>query len=279
MFRRKDRKNRQYKNVLITGAGSGFGREFAHIFFLKGSNVVLVDINEESLHETACWITLMFATKHPRCGMPEIRKITCDLSAHDATENLYSTIKAMGISIDCIVNNAGFGMVGPLHENTDHAKTGNMIDLNVRALSLIIEYFLPEMVDNNFGGFLNLASTSAFQGLPLMPFYSATKAYVFIATESLRIKYEKTGVVFTSLCPGPTRTKFWEQSGCDSHKERLFKWMRPKTTKEVARAGYNALIKDKRLVVPGIINRVIAYLSRIDTTGLGVRVAGWLQKK
>lgn len=164
------------KTVLITGASSGIGLNFSHKFAGSGHDVILVARSEEKLRTQSKEIESKYGVKS--------YVIPSDLSKPGASEALYEEVKAKGIQVDILINNAGFGLFGEF-EHTVLSKELDMIQVNITALTEITKYFGKEMVNRKNGQILNVASTAAFQPGPLMAVYYATKAYVLSFSEAL----------------------------------------------------------------------------------------------
>src|SRR5262249_6070919 len=163
------------------------------------------------------------------------------------------------IAVDVLVNNAGVGVYG-FFAKTRMEDEVEMIEVNISAPTRLAKAFLPGMIERGRGAILNVASTAAFQPGPLMAVYYATKAYVLSFSEALASETAGTGVRVTVLCPGPTLTEFQQRAG--------FKPMRlrgPLVTSaaEVARAGWEGMKKGKRIVVPGLVNKMLVQAERV----------------
>lgn len=235
------------RTVLITGASSGIGLEFAHIFASKGVNLVLVARRKDMLDA----FKLELAKKY---GVT-IYNIGKDLTDLNAAQEVYDEISNKKIHIDYLINNAGFGDFG------DFAKSGydkqlQMINLNVTTLTLLTRLFLPEMIKVKYGKIMNVASTAAFQPGPTMSVYFATKAYVLSFSEAIAHELRKTGVTVTVLCPGATETGF--KDAADLKQSRLFKNKKIATAKQVAEFGFKKMMKGDVVVVHGLKNRILA---------------------
>ena len=180
------------ETALITGASSGIGLDLARLFAKDGHDVVLVARSEGKLREIAAELERDFGmTAHV---------IVADLAKPDAPQTL---VAQLPVDVDVLVNNAGFGVLGPFVE-TDLAKELEMIQVNVVALTHLTKLLLPPMVARRRGRVLNVASTAAFQPGPLMAVYYATKAYVLSFSEAIADELRDSGVTVTALCPGPT---------------------------------------------------------------------------
>src|SRR3954447_6416423 len=220
------------ETALITGASSGIGLDLARLFAKDGCDVVLVARSEGKLRELA-------AELERDCGVTA-HVIALDLARPNAAEALVQRLPA---DVDVLVNNAGFGVAGPFVE-TDLAKELEMIQVNIVALTQLTKLLLPKMVARRRGRVLNVASTAAFQPGPLMAVYYATKAYVLSFSEAIADELRDSGVTVTALCPGPTETGFAAVAGMDQ--TRLFTLMKPMTSAEVAKKGYEAMKRGRR---------------------------------
>jgi len=251
------------KTVLITGASSGIGREFAYIFAEKKNNLVLVARNKDKLAQIAADCEKKYNIK--------ATVLSYDLSKVESATSLHNAIKQHKITVDVLINNAGFGQYGPFGKS-DFDRNLDMINLNVTTLVALTSLFVKDMVARNQGQILNIASTAAFQPVPNFAVYGATKAFVLSFTEALHYELKDTKVSASVLCPGPTSTGFEQAADMDGSK--LFKngVMNAKT---VAQIGYNGLQKNKMTVVPGFKNKFLSIASNMTPSrDLLVWVAG-----
>ena len=230
------------ETVLITGASAGIGWELARQFAADKSNLVLVARRRERLEELA-------AELRKQHGV-EALVVPADLGRADAPQAIADQLVRDGLAIDVLVNNAGFGALGPVAE-LDVGRQLEMIQVNVAALTHLTRLLLPAMIERRRGGVLNIGSTAAFQAGPFMAVYYATKAYVVSFSEALADELASTGVTVTCLCPGPTVTEFAETAKMGD--ALLFK-LQTMTAQAVAQIGYRAFRRGKLLVVPGWIN-------------------------
>ncbi|MEI6899132.1 MAG: SDR family oxidoreductase [Bacteroidota bacterium] len=233
--------------ALITGASGGIGYELAWIFAGHQYDLVLVARNEKKL------VAL-------KTAIEKQHQVTChimtrDLSDFKEVEKVVLYVKNRNISIDCLVNNAGFGDFG-LFTETQWEKESEMIRLNITALTYLTKELVKEMVRNKSGRIMNVASTAAFQPGPLMAVYYATKSFVLSFSEAIAEEVKGTGVTVTTLCPGPTASGF--QSAADLGNSKLVKGKKMPSSKEVAEFGFNAMMKGKRVVIHGMKNRLLA---------------------
>jgi short-subunit dehydrogenase len=183
--------------------------------------------------------------------------ITCDLAVEGAVAKLKDDLAALGFEVEYLVNNAGFGLAGASRE-LDRAQQLEMIDLNIRALTDLTLRFTDSIVRNR-GGILNVASIAAFLPGPGMAVYYASKAFVLSFTEALRGELRSTGVRVTALCPGPVPTEFQSRAGFVPGMDSKLLTV---SAVDVARAGYEGLMANRQVVLPGFAVRVIPFLLR-----------------
>jgi short-subunit dehydrogenase len=253
--------------ALITGASAGIGKELAGLF-AADHDLILVARREAELNALADELR-----KQPG---RTVHVIPADLGDPAAPQRLFDEVTAKGLTVDVLVNNAGFGTLGPFHD-TDLAKSLTMIQVNVTALVHLTGLFLPGMRQRGRGRILNVASTAAFQPGPFMAIYYATKAFVLSFSEALWDELNGSGVTVTCLCPGPTRTEFADAAGM--HGTRLFSGPNVMDVTSVAKAGYAATMRGKRLVVPGFLNRLLVFAGRFAPRRLLLRVVRRIQQK
>ena len=257
------------QTALVTGASSGIGLELARELAAGGYDLVLVARGEKKLEELA-------AEVRDRHGITA-RVIPKDLSDPKSPDELFQEIEAAGVAVDVLVNNAGFATFGPFAE-TDLARELEELQVNVVALTHLTKKLLPGMLSRRRGGVLNVASTAAFQPGPLMAVYYATKAYVLSFSEALAEELRGTGVTVSVLCPGPTATGFAARA--DMQDSGLFKGMLAVSdARSVARAGYEGFRAGKRIVIPGLLNKVGAQSIRLTPRGLATRIIKGMQAR
>lgn len=237
----------QKKTALITGASSGIGLDFARLFAEGGYDVVLVARTESKLKALADELS----AKHGVRALP----VAADLADPAASRQLMERLKADGVPVDVLVNNAGYGSYGAFAE-TDLDAELKMIQVNIAALTALTKAVLPGMLERKSGRILNVASTAAFQPGPLMAVYYATKAYVLSFSEALANETQGTGVSVTCLCPGPTKSGFQERAQMEESK--LVKGKAIMDSLTVARAGYAALHRGQAVIIPGFMNKMMA---------------------
>jgi short-subunit dehydrogenase len=234
--------------VLITGASSGIGAALAHVFAQHGHEVVLSARRAPQMASVAGNI---------RAAGRRAHMISCDLSRADASECIAREMAALNLEPAFIVNNAGYGLLGPAAA-LDRAEQLAMIDLNCRTLTELSLRFIPSLARHR-GGILNVASISGFIPGPGMSVYNASKAYVLSFSIGLRRELQPKGIRVTALCPGPVATEFQARAGImDVHYPRGF----DRTAADVARQGYKGLMRGRAVVVPGVHNKLVPWLPR-----------------
>lgn len=248
------------KTALITGATSGLGYEFVKLFANDGYDLVLVARNTKKLEE----IKLTYSKLN-------VNIISKDLSEPGSAKEVFKEVESLGIEIDFLVNNAGFGLLGKFDE-LDINKQLNMVQLNVMALTELTYYFLPKMKEKNFGKILNVASTAAFQPGPLMAVYYATKAFVLSFSEALVEELSETNITVTTLCPGATKTNF----GSVANVEDTKMFSQAMDSSNVAKTGYLSLMKGDRVVITGTFNKIGAYSAKFLPRSLSAKIAKYV---
>jgi uncharacterized protein len=239
--------------VVVTGASDGIGAELARIFAAKGHETVLVARRRDRLEALSEEIAAAGAKK------PLV--VELDLGAPEADAKLEEALTATGLTVHMLINNAGFGLIGPMLK-LDAAEQLAIVDLNVRALTALTLRFLPQVVAAK-GGVLNVASIAGFMPGPNFTVYYATKAYVLSFTEALAQEMAPLGVNVTCLCPGPVTTGFQTRAGMEFNGAMAA--MKPAlvSAAEVARQGYDGLMAGKRVVIPGLANKIMLAMVRM----------------
>ena len=235
--------------ALVTGASSGIGEDLARELARHGHDVVLTARRAPELDALAMELRALGA---------KAIVITKDLGVPGSARALAAQIEISGMQIDVLVNNAGFGDVGSF-ANEDPDRIDAMLQLNVAQLTALTRAILPGMVARKRGRIMLVSSTAAFQPGPNMATYCATKAYVLSLGEAIARELRGSGVTVTTLCPGATHTGFAAESGADALPLFSSSLVPKMTSTEVARAGYDAMMKGKPVLVTGIINKLVAF--------------------
>jgi short-subunit dehydrogenase len=244
------------KTVLVTGGSSGIGLELAKLFAKDGASLTLVASDAAKLERAATQL-------EKECGRRPAMLVK-DLSDRRTPHEIFETLGA----VDVLVNNAGFGLRGAL-VSADASKIAKLVDVNVRALAELTALFLPGMVSRGWGRVLNVASTAGFQAIPVEAAYSASKSFVILFSESIALETKGTGVSVTCLCPGATRTPFFNEH-IPASKLLARVMMSPET---VARAGFDALRRGKTLAIPGFRNQAGQFVERFLPRALVSKIA------
>jgi len=240
------------QTALVTGASAGIGVDLAECFAKDGYDLILTARSGAALEEVAQRLAKTHGVK--------TTAITGDLGEIGGGGKLAAAIAARGLTVDVLVNNAGFGHAGGFADEPAEPQLG-MIDLNVRALTELTHIYWKGMLARGGGGVLNVASTAAFQPGPLMAVYYASKAFVLSFSEALWQEAQGTGVHVSCLCPGPTVSKFRERAG--TGKTRLSKAGTPMASAPVARLAYQGFRANTRVVVTGFSNKMTIGLTRL----------------
>ena len=256
------------KTVLITGASGGIGYELSKVFSKNAYNLVLVSRNKQRLEVIAKELEDQYDI--------QAKVIPKDLSKSSAPQELYDDMVANGIDIDVLVNNAGFGINGKF-TGFSADKHMELIQLNITSLTLLCKLFGTDMVKRRSGSILNVASTAAFQAGPLMSTYYASKAYVLLLSEALNNELAQDGVNVTVLCPGPTHTEFAVRADMSSTKIANVPWVMSAT--EVAEIGFSGLMKGKNIVIPGLMNKLLAFSVRFTPRSVMTLIIRYLNQK
>jgi len=245
------------KVALVTGASAGLGVEFARQLSNKGYSLVLAARRKERLEELAR-------------ELGDARAVAIDLSTENAATKLMADVADKGETVDLLVNNAGFGLIGRFAD-LDAKRERQMVDLNVASLTDLCRAAVPSMIERRSGAILNVASTAGFQPGPNMAVYFATKAFVLSLSEALHEELKPFGVKVSCLCPGPTRTEFGEVAGFGGN--GLFDKVAMNAV-DVVKAGLDGLEKNKAVVVPGVINKAGAISGRFVPRSVVRKIAG-----
>ena len=250
----------KHKNILITGASSGIGEEFAKQFHALGANLILVARRLEKLNQ------ISEAMNIGRAG--SARVLAADLTNTEQINSVTDYIK--NNHIDILVNNAGFGSLGYFDE-IDLVHEVKMVALNITSTLQTLHAVIPQMKQRKNGAIISLASIAAFQPMPFMSTYAATKVFNFYHSLGLRRELSDFNIRVLTVCPGPTATEFFGAA----HLSGMAKEMSRDKASDVVQESINALIRNKSYVVTGLKSKFIAFA----TTFFPFSLSTWLIKQ
>jgi short-subunit dehydrogenase len=253
--------------ALVTGASAGIGTELARLLAVD-HDLILTARRDAPLRALAEELKRLSGTT---CHI-----FPFDLADPNAPRQLFDTVSGAGLTVEVLVNNAGFGDLGPF-ARADLAKSLRMIQVNVTALTELTALFLPGLLARGRGRILNVGSIAGFQPGPLMAVYYATKAYVNSFSEALHSELRGTGVTVTVLCPGPVATEFAAVAGMQA--TRVFSAGQAMAARPVAVAGVHAMRAGRRLVVPGWRNRFMLFMERLAPRGVVIRAVKMMMQR
>lgn len=227
------------KLALITGASSGIGREMALLHAKRGGDIVAIARSKDKLQDLESEIQDRYNQK--------VTIIVKDLSQTKAAQEIFEEVKNQNLSVDYLINNAGFGGLGKFHERSLSDDLA-MLQVNVVALTALTKFFLPEFVKRGRGRVLNVSSTASLVPGPLQAVYFASKAYVTSFSNALASELKETGVTVTALLPGATETDFAK----NAHLQETSMFEHPASAAAVALAGYEAMEAGQMQTVAGV---------------------------
>ena len=245
--------------TLITGASSGIGAAFARKIAKRGRNVLLVARSEDKL--------IALCNELGRVSGVRAQYVVMDLTEPDAASRLVEETSKRELTVDMLINNAGFGSMGDFAK-LDLATELEIIELNVKSLVELTYRFLAPMRERRQGTIVNVASTAAFQGVPFMATYAATKGFVLSFSEALSEENRPHGIRVLALCPGVTDTNFFAASKIDRPPMRTVQ-----TAEEVVDAALRGLARGKRVVISGWANWFVVEAERVVPRSVVTKVA------
>jgi uncharacterized protein len=254
------------KVALITGASSGIGLDLARLM-APNFDLVITARHADQLDKVA----LELQAKHGS----HVHAIAGDLSHPGVAHQIFSEVERRGLTVDILINNAGFGASGAFAESNLQNEL-EMIELNITALTALTKLALPGMLKRRWGKIMNVASTAGFQPGPWMAVYYATKAYVILFSEAIANELKGSGVTVTCLCPGATATNFARRA--EMEHSRLFR-LGAMRSLDVARAGYKGMMRGRTMVIPGWLNKALAMSVRLSPRKLVTAISGSLQQE
>jgi short-subunit dehydrogenase len=253
------------KTTLITGASSGIGKELAHVYAENNFNLILVARRKERLQE----IKTDIEKKHK----VSVDIIDQDLSKLNSAEQLFEKAKTLNLNVDILINNAGYGVSGPF-KDTDMEKETGMLVLNMVTLTKLSKLYANHFLKNNGGHIINIASTAAFQPIPTIATYAATKAYVLSFSEAIAYEFKNTKVKVTAICPGATQSEF--AHAADMGDPAMFD--KAPTSRELAEFTYKAMKRGKTTAIHGAKNSFLVFTTRLSprkvVTAIAAKMVG-----
>jgi short-subunit dehydrogenase len=250
--------------ALVTGASSGIGKALVENFAEHGYDVVLSARSVAKMEAVAGDIQKRFGIR--------AHVIAADLESAGGAAGLHAEVKRRSLTLSALANNAGYGTFGEFKDVSLNSQLG-MMQLNMTSLVALAHLFLPDLLATK-GKMLNTASTASFQPGPYMAVYYATKAFVLSFSEALAAELAESGVTVTALCPGPTVSGFQDKAAM--HNSAMVKGKRLPTSDEIARKGFRAMLRGRRVYVPGLKNWILAQLPRITPRWLVTKIVVWV---
>ncbi|MFT5207193.1 MAG: short-subunit dehydrogenase [Candidatus Omnitrophota bacterium] len=232
------------KTALITGASSGIGKGLAHVHALQGGDVILVARREERLKE--------LKSQLEKADKIKVEIVVKDLSIPGAGLELHEEVASLGLEVDYLINNAGFGSYGPFDEE-NWQDVENMLQVNLINMSSLCHAYIADFRRKGQGRILNVASSGGFLPGPLQAVYFASKAYAVSFSQAIANELKDSGITVTALCPGLTDTEFGDVAGV-SHTQSFR--IKAASADAVAKAGYQAMLKGKVLEIPGFLPKL-----------------------
>ena len=251
--------------ALITGALGGIGEHLARRFAAGGFDLVLVARREDRLKS--------LGDELARAHGVTARAVAADLAEPDAARAVFERVEGMGLEVDALVNNAGFAVSGPFSEAPERAEL-DLLRVNILALVHLTKLVLPGMLARRRRRVLNVASVAAYMPGPLLAAYYASKAFVLSFSEALAVEVAGSGVTVTALCPGSTATGFAAAAGVQN--SELFRSAMDAAT--VAQAGYDGAMAGRRVVIPGLMNRLRILVARLAPRRVSTAIARRLNR-
>ena len=243
------------ETALVTGASSGIGEQFARQLAMRGYELVLVARRADRLERLASELPT------------EAHAVPCDLATDSAS--LQGRVAELGLGVDLLVNNAGFGTSGPFLEH-EAARDAELVRINCEAIVTLTHAFLPAMVERGRGGIINMASSAGMQPIPYESVYAASKAFVISFTDALHVELRGSGVRVLSVNPGPVPTEFQEAAGYEPGRVGVVPG--EISAEQVVREALAAYDRDRRSVIPGRTIRWFIRATRPSPRAIQLRV-------
>ncbi|RFM31680.1 SDR family NAD(P)-dependent oxidoreductase [Chitinophaga silvisoli] len=254
--------------ALITGASKGIGRSLAIVLAEKKYNLILVARSTSELQVVSSELITKYGV--------QVEYIALDLSTPTAAGELFEWVREKRYNISILINNAGYAVWGDF-DATSLDDQNKMLQVNMQTPVALCHHFLPLLKQQPAAYIMNVASTAAYQAVPTLSTYAASKAFMLLFTRGLRADMKGTNVSVTCLCPGPVNTNFIDRAGMQAIKATAEKYgMMPD---EVARIAVNGMFAKKAELVPGFLNAATAFFTRLVPKAMVEKIAGNLYKK
>lgn len=254
--------------ALITGASKGLGKSMAEELAKRKYNLMLVARSEKELEVLSRSLSHTYNVA--------VTYLAIDLSLPEAAQKVYDWCTRPGLNISILINNAGYGLWGKFHEQSLESQF-NMLQLNMQSLVALTYKIIPLLQQQPEAYILNVSSTAAYQAVPTLSLYAASKAFVLSFTRGLRHEWKNKGITVCCLCPGPINTGFIDRAGLTSIKATAERFgMHPD---EVAASAIKGMFRKKAEMIPGIVNYLSAMATRIFPKVMVENIAAGLYKK
>jgi len=253
------------KTVLITGASSGIGAATAKVFARNNYNLILTARRMNKLEEIRDEITSKYNVK--------VNLFSVDLSLPNGAESLYKMISDDGLNIDVLINNAGFGTF-KIFKDTDINREEQMLNLNILSLTKLTYLAVSQMLKTGGGNIVNIASTAAFQAIPTIATYSASKAYVLSFSEAIAHELKKDNIFVTAVCPGATESEFASTAGFQGGDA----FNNAPSSADLAEFVFDSMQKKKVAPIHGLKNNLLTFSLRFSPRKINTAIAAWVMK-
>lgn len=253
--------------ALITGASKGIGLSMANLLAMKHYDLLLVARSGEELETVANTLRTKYNV--------QVSWLAQDLSMPNAAEAVYKWCTDNHYTVSVLINNAGYGIWGTF-ESLTLEKQSNMLQLNMQTPVALCHYLLPMLKAQPQSYILNVSSTAAYQAVPTLSLYAASKAFLLVFTRGLRQELKGSNVSVSCLCPGPVNTNFVDRAGMQAIKATAEKFgMHPDTAADIALKG---MFNKKAEIIPGALNVISAFSTRLFPKSMVEKIAGGLYK-
>jgi short-subunit dehydrogenase len=254
--------------ALVTGASKGIGKSIAEELARMGNDLILVARSENTLKELSEVLKQKYSVK--------VDYLALDLALPNAANEVYNWCISKGYSINILVNNAGYGLWGRFDE-LDLSKQEEMLQLNMHTLVQLTRAFITTLKSEKKSYILNVASTAAYQAVPTLSLYAASKSFVLLFTRGIRLELKNSSISVSCLCPGPTSTNFVDRAGMsDAIKKKADAFgMSPEA---VAKIAVKAMFKGKAEIVPGLLNKITVWFTAFVPKSIPENIAVNLYK-